>query len=82
MSVNFTPKSPLYLIEIKDAQESALRQIGRALTEEELEKVKDGLEWGLCECQADVMSAAIDEAVGDPDIDHSNPIQLDNILSI
>ncbi|WP_107780699.1 hypothetical protein [Capnocytophaga leadbetteri] len=40
---------PLFLITIGDTQYWAEEKLGRRLTDEELQLVKDRLEWGLCE---------------------------------
>ncbi len=77
MNEEFAPNSPLYLVQVIDAQGAALERIGRSLTAEELYRVKKGLEAGLNDCWYDFMKIAIDLAVEDPDIDHSNPLPSD-----
>jgi hypothetical protein len=51
----------LFLISEEDAQIEAQRILGRRLTDEELYRVKKGLEFGL-ECWAEVLIEAIKEA--------------------
>ena len=41
--------SALFVIRVTDVQAYAQEKLGRALTYEELQVVKKGLEWGLCE---------------------------------
>jgi len=77
MSAKFSADPPLFRIQVVDAQQAALAQIGRALTLEELESVKDGLEWGLSDCQGDVMRDTIEEAAKNPELDHNHPLPLD-----
>lgn len=50
----------IFLLSVEDAQIAALDRIGRRLTEEELESVRKGVEYGL-ECWCDVLNTAIDE---------------------
>ena len=42
-------EKPLFVITVADAQHWAEEKLGRRLTYEELQVVKKGLEWGLCE---------------------------------
>ncbi len=51
----------LFQLTDEDAQELALRKIGRELTEMELYNVKKGVAWGL-DCWSDVMIDSIKEA--------------------
>lgn len=41
--------SALFVIRVTDVQAYAQEKLGRELTYEELQVVKKGLEWGLCE---------------------------------
>jgi hypothetical protein len=77
MKDNFNGEQYLFAVQVMDAQEAALDQIGRALTEDELHMVRKGLQAGLGDAQSIVMETAIEEAVNDPDIDHSDPLPLD-----
>ena len=52
----------LFQLQDEDAQILARENIGRELTDDELERVKKLLEFGL-ECWGDVMITAIDEIV-------------------
>ncbi len=81
MSNEFSPKSSLYLVQVMDAQAEALERIGRTLTADELHAVKKGLQAGLGAAQSIVMRTAIEEAVGDPDIEHSTPLSIDSRFS-
>lgn len=53
----------MYCITESDIQERAKKRVGGILTDEELRKVKKGIEWGLGEGSDIVFSTAIDEAV-------------------
>ena len=50
----------LFLLQDEDAQIIARAKIGRELTDDELELVKKGVEFGL-ECWEEVMTTAIEE---------------------
>ncbi len=50
----------IFVISVEDIQYLARRKIGRELTIEELQRVKEGVEFGL-ECWEDVVIYAIDE---------------------
>lgn len=52
----------LFLLTVQDAQNVASKRIGRGLTAEELEDVRNGIELGL-ENWYEVLETAIDEAV-------------------
>ncbi len=77
MSDEYTPRTSLYTLSVIDAQDTALTKIGRALSRDELRVVQKCLEAGLNDCWYDIMKIAIDVAVEDPDIDHSEPLPLD-----
>lgn len=53
----------VFTITVGDVQLGAMRFIGRELTDEELDAVKDGLEWGLLTDIDTVYRASIDEAL-------------------
>lgn len=52
--------SALFVIRVADVQAYAQEKLGRELTYEELQVVKKGLEWGLCE-KIDIVYEAIFE---------------------
>jgi hypothetical protein len=49
----------VFLLSVEDVQYVAREKIGRELSEDELEDVKKGVEWGL-DCWEDVVGYAID----------------------
>ena len=51
----------LFVLTEEDAQLMAQHHLGRNLTDEELDRVERGLEWGLT-CWSEVMEVAIEEA--------------------
>lgn len=53
--------SALFIIRITDVQAYAQEKLGRELTYEELQVVKKGLEWGLCEGIDTVYEAIFEE---------------------
>ena len=55
----------IFKIGVDDAQNIALKRIGRKLTLEELERVKKGVEFGLELSWGVVVKTAIDEVAGD-----------------
>ena len=55
----------IFKIGVDDAQNIALKRIGRELTLEELERVKKGVEFGLELSWDVVVKTAIDEVAGD-----------------
>ena len=55
----------IFKIGVDDAQNIALKRIGRKLTLEELERVKKGVEFGLELSWDVVVKTAIDEVAGD-----------------
>lgn len=50
----------IFVISVEDVQHLALKKIGRELTQDELYKVKKGIEFGL-ECWEEVVIASIKE---------------------
>ena len=54
-------EKPLFVITVADAQHWAEEKLGRRLTYEELQIVKDKLEWGLSEDIDMVYSAIFEE---------------------
>lgn len=61
----FSPEDRLlYAVSEEDVQETAKKQIGRHLTEQELRAIAKGLEWGLGDPLADSLETAIDLATG------------------
>ena len=56
-------KRPVWQLTESDIQYYAERVLGRRLTEEEMESVIKGLEYGLGEYYAEVISLAVDNAV-------------------
>ena len=49
----------LFTISVSDVQNSAEQQIGRTLTDSEINSVQKGIEWGLGDTQWDVIDSAI-----------------------
>lgn len=56
-------EAAVFTITVADVQLEALRLIGRELTDEELDIVKDCIDWGLLTDIDTVYEAAIDEVV-------------------
>jgi len=54
----------VFKLAVEDVQNIALRRIGRKLTDDEIDRVKDGIEFGL-ECWEIVVEAAVDEVVSE-----------------
>ncbi len=52
----------IFMILVEDVQNLASQMVGRDLTLEELERVRDGVEFGL-ECWEEVVMTAVEEAV-------------------
>ena len=61
--VGYSRDRLLFAILSDDVQEKATERIGRALTEQELWSVQNGIEHGLGELQWDIIETAIDLAV-------------------
>ena len=57
---NISNKEIIFLLQTEDVQNEALSKLGRKLTEDELYKVKKGVEFGL-DCWPEVVSYAIDD---------------------
>lgn len=51
----------IFQISIKDAQIAAMDRLGRNLTDEELERIRKGVEFGLELCWLDILNVAIGE---------------------
>ena len=60
--MNKTYTEDLFTISIADVQHLALEHIGRELTDDELHRVRDGLQFGL-ECWENVALTAIQEVI-------------------
>lgn len=54
----------LFSICVEDVQHEALEKVGRLLTDEEINEVKDGLEWGLLTMIDDVYGTILYDTLG------------------
>lgn len=61
---NLIDHTPLFTICVEDVQSIAKGHFGRRLTEDELERVQKGIEFGL-ECWEEVVICAIEELESD-----------------